>query len=63
VRKLTNKQIGVTIAIAVVLVTINAWWRVKETGRRVKWVVDHEMLDAGPDAVVSDAVAPDTARD
>jgi len=48
VKALSKTEIGVLIATVVVLVTANAYWRVKETGRRQKWVLEHERVgDAG----------------
>ncbi len=50
-KALSKTEIGVLIATVVVLVTANAYWRVKETGRRAKWVAEHEQMgDAGADA-------------
>jgi len=51
VKALSKTEIGVLIATVIVLVTANAYWRVKETGRRAKWVIEHEQTsDAGADA-------------
>ncbi len=54
-RRFTKTEIGVLIATVVVLITANAYWRVKETGRRAKWAAEHDegsllARDAGPDA-------------
>ena len=60
-KALSKTEIGVLIATVVVLVTANAYWRVKETGRRQKWVLEHEQIgDAGADA---DAAADASSTD
>lgn len=50
--KLDRTEIGVIIAILVVIVTINAWWRVKEIGRQTRMAAEHEgpSFDAGLEA-------------
>ena len=44
--------VGVVIAL-VIIITFNAWWRVKETGRRARYAAEQEaaMRDAGADVV------------
>jgi hypothetical protein len=46
--KLERKEIAVLIVTLVLGVTVNAWWRVKETGRRARIAVEREaaMRDA-----------------
>ncbi len=50
--KLERKEIAVLIVTLVIIVTANAWWRVKETGRRARYAAQVEamMRDAGVDA-------------
>jgi hypothetical protein len=50
--KIEKREIAVLIATLVIAVTANAWWRVKETGRRAKIAAQHEaaMREAGADA-------------
>ncbi len=65
-RRFTKTEIGVLIATVMVLITANAYWRVKETGRRAKWVAEHDeaqMRDAsGPSDASADA-GPAQERD
>jgi len=50
--KLERREIAVLVATLLVIVTVNAWWRVKETGRRARVAAEREaMLDAGADAI------------
>ncbi len=50
--KIEKREIAVLIITLVIIVTANAWWRVKETGRRARVAAQHEaaMRDAGADA-------------
>jgi hypothetical protein len=49
--KLERKEIAVLVITLVVGVTINAWWRVKETGRRARIAAMREAAqDSGVDA-------------
>ena len=50
--KLEKREIAVLIITLVIIVTANAWWRVKETGRRAQIAAMKEaaMRDAGVDA-------------
>jgi hypothetical protein len=49
--KLDRTEIAVLIVFALVIVTANAWWRVKETGRQAKAIIEAQreagVLDAG----------------
>jgi hypothetical protein len=49
--KIEKREIAVLIITLVILVTANAWWRVKETGRRARIAAQQEaaMRDAGAD--------------
>ena len=47
--KIEKKEIAVLIGTLVIIVTVNAWWRVKETGRRYA-VQQALMRDAASDA-------------
>jgi len=49
--KLERKEIAVLVATLVIVVTANAWWRVKETGRRARFAAQQEaaMRDASVD--------------
>jgi hypothetical protein len=49
--KIEKREIAVLIITLVILVTANAWWRVKETGRRARFAAQQEaaMRDAGAD--------------
>jgi len=53
VKILGRKELALLIATLVVAVTANAWWRVKETGRRARYAaqVEAQMRDAGADVV------------
>ena len=49
--KLERREIAVLVITLVVAVTANAWWRVKETGRRARIAAAREAAaDAGLDA-------------
>jgi len=51
--KIEKREIAVLIITLVVIVTANAWWRVKETGRRARIVAMKEAaMEAGADADV-----------
>ena len=51
--KIEKRVIAVLIITLVVIVTANAWWRVKETGRRARIVAMKEAaMEAGADADV-----------
>jgi hypothetical protein len=52
VRKIERREIVVLVVTLVIIVTINAWWRVKETGRRARILAERErmMQDSGMDA-------------
>ncbi|HEY2368027.1 MAG TPA: hypothetical protein VGH87_16630 [Polyangiaceae bacterium] len=56
--KIEKREIAVLIITLVILVTANAWWRVKETGRRARFAAQQEaaMREAGADA----ATPPDS---
>jgi hypothetical protein len=49
--KIEKREIAVLIITLVIVVTANAWWRVKETGRRAQFAAKQEaaMRDAGMD--------------
>ncbi len=49
--KIEKKEIAVLIATLVIIITVNAWWRVKETGRRARYAAQQEALmrDASSD--------------
>ena len=49
--KIEKREIAVLIITLVIVITANAWWRVKETGRRARIVAQKEaaMKDAGMD--------------
>jgi hypothetical protein len=42
--KIERKEVAVLIATLVIVVTVNAWWRVKETGRRARYAAQQEAL-------------------
>jgi hypothetical protein len=50
--KIEKREIAVLIITLVIIVTANAWWRVKETGRRARIAAMTEaaMREAGADA-------------
>jgi hypothetical protein len=50
--KLERKEIVVLIATLVIVITANAWWRVKETGRRAQIAAMREaaLRDAAADS-------------
>ena len=50
--KIEKREIAVLIITLVIIVTANAWWRVKETGRRAAIAAQQEALmrEAGADA-------------
>ena len=50
--KIEKREIAVLIITLVIIVTANAWWRVKETGRRARIAAEQEaaMRDAGTEA-------------
>jgi hypothetical protein len=50
--KIEKREIAVLIVTLVIAVTANAWWRVKETGRRARIAQQHEaaLREAGADA-------------
>ncbi len=52
--KLQRREIALLVATLIVAVTANAWWRVKETGRRARIVAQRE---AAADAGAADAGA------
>ena len=58
-RRLTKTEIGVLIATVVAIVTANAYWRVKETGRRAKVAAERELQQAAGDAGAADAAGID----
>jgi hypothetical protein len=47
--KIERKEVAMLVATLVIAVTLNAWWRVKETGRRARYAAQQEALmrDAG----------------
>jgi hypothetical protein len=51
-KKLERKEIAVLVITVLVLVTVNSWWRVKETGRRARIAAMKEaaLQDAGTEA-------------
>ena len=57
--KIEKREIAVLIITLVIVVTANAWWRVKETGRRASIVAKQEaaMKEAGADAQPADGGA------
>ena len=57
--KLKTRDIVFIIVALVIIITFNAWWRVKETGRRARIAaeVEAQMRDAGADA--ADAETPE----
>ena len=50
--KIEKREIAVLIITLVIIITANAWWRVKETGRRARIAAQQEaaMREAGADA-------------
>ncbi len=51
--KLKKRDIVFIIVALVIIITFNAWWRVKETGRRARYAAEQEALmrDASSDVV------------
>ncbi len=51
--KLQKRDIVIIVVGLVILITFNAWWRVKETGRRARYAAEQEALmrDAASDVV------------
>jgi hypothetical protein len=49
--KIEKREIAVLIVTLVIVITGNAWWRVKETGRRARFAAATEaaMREAGAD--------------
>ncbi len=49
--KLHKRDIVLIVVGLVVIITFNAWWRVKETGRRARYAAEQEALmrDAAAD--------------
>ena len=57
--KLERREIAVLVLTLVVIVTLNAWWRVKETGRRARIVAEREARQvASSGAAPSQGSAP-----
>jgi hypothetical protein len=50
--KIEKREIAVLIITLVIVITANAWWRVKETGRRARVIAAQEAAqrEAGADA-------------
>jgi len=49
--KIEKREIAVLIITLVVIITVNAWWRVKETGRRARIMAQKEAaMDGGADS-------------
>jgi hypothetical protein len=52
--KLKKRDVAFIIIALVIIITFNAWWRVKETGRRARFAAEQEALmrDAAADVMV-----------
>ncbi len=57
--KLKNRDIAFIIVALVIIITFNAYWRVKETGRRARIAaeVEAQLRDAGTDAIADAGTA------